>query len=100
MRHNAKRLLAGMILLAPFCMTAQADVHIDVGLGFLPGILPPPVVIAPPPVYASPPPPVYYGPGVVYGDPDWEYGGYGWHDRWEHDHWRREHWHGRGDWHR
>ena len=100
---KAISILACMTLLAPFAMIAHADVHIGIGVGFVPPVyVPPPVYYPPPPPYYSPPPPVYYGPGVIYGEPGWEYGGEGWRDRrWHGEHWDRGHGHDRdrGDHH-
>lgn len=60
-----------LFLALPFAMRANADVHIGIGLGFVPPVfVPPPTYYDPPPQYYSPPPTVYYGPGVVYGEPD------------------------------
>lgn len=90
MKYTPVNLLARLLMLAPFSMVAQADVHIGIGL------VPPPLYYGPPPVYYSPPPPVYYGPGVVYGEDGWNYGGdyrgdYGWRGRgWAHDRWHGE----------
>jgi hypothetical protein len=60
---------------AGFAITAQADVHVGIGIA-----LAPPVVVAPPVYYSPPvyyaPPPVYYGPGIVVG----AWGGHDWRD--------------------
>ena len=89
MKSNSVNLVARLLLLAPFSVAAQADIHIGVGIG----LVPPPLYYGPPPAYYSPPPPVYYGPGVVYGEEGWNYGGdYGWRGRgWAHDRWHGEH---------
>ncbi len=100
MGFRATKMCGAMLLfLAWTATTAQADVHIGIGLNLVPPVLlPPPVYYGPPPAYYTPPPPVYYGPGVVYGEPDWEYGGDGWRDEhWHGERWR-DHWHGHDGW--
>jgi hypothetical protein len=53
MKLKAVSLFVCTTLLAGFAITAQADVHVGIGIGMVP-----PVVVAPP-VYYVPPPPVY-----------------------------------------
>lgn len=86
-------------LLAGFAITAQAGVHVRIGIGLAPPVVvAPPVYYAPPPdYYAPPPPPVYYGPGIVVG----AWGGNDGRDhRWHDDHWGHERWRDHGDHHR
>ena len=74
-------------LLAGFAITAQADVHVGIGIAVAPPVVvAPPVYYAPPPgYYVPPPPPVYYGPGIVVGA--WD--GHDWGDhRGRNDRWR------------
>jgi hypothetical protein len=82
-------------LLSGFATTAQADVHVGIGIGVVtPVVVAPPVYYAPPPVYDAPPPPLDYGPGIVIGA--WD--GHDWRDRrWHDDRWGHERWRDRGD---
>jgi hypothetical protein len=83
-------------LLAGFAITAQADVHVGIGIGVAPPVVvAPPVYYVPPPAYyAPPPPPIYYGPGIVVG-------AWGDHDgrdrRWHDERWRNDRWHDHGE---
>lgn len=88
------RLLARLALVAQLGVAAHADVHIGIGLGFVP----PPVYYGPPPQYYSPPPPVYYGPGVIYGEGGWNYGGDDDDDGWRGRGWAHDRWHGDRGW--
>jgi hypothetical protein len=84
---------------AGFTITAQADVHLGIGIAVAPPIVvAPPVYYTPPPVYYAPPsPPVYYGPGIVVGA--WD--GRDWRDHRGHDErWRNDRWHDHRDHHR
>jgi hypothetical protein len=81
-------------LLAGFAITAQADVHVGIGIAVAPPVVvAPPVYYTPPPVYYAPPsPPVYYGPGIVVG-------GWDGHD-WRDHRGRNDRWHDHRDRHR
>jgi hypothetical protein len=84
MNPKVLSLFFGTTLLAGSAMTAQADVHVGIGIGVVaPAVVAPPVyyVPAPPVYYAPPPPPVYYGPGIVIGVG----GGHDWRDHRGHD---------------
>ena len=104
MKLKASSLFLCTTLLAGFAITAQADVHVGIGIGVVPPVVvaPPPVVVAPPVYYAlpavyAPPPPIYYGPGIVVGVS----GGHDWRDhRWRDERWRDDRWRDHGDHHR
>ncbi len=95
MKLEALGLLLCTTLLSGFAITAQADVHVGIGIGVVPPVVvAPPVYYAPPPVYDAPPPPVDYYPGIVVG----AWGGHDWRDhRWHDDRWGHDRRHDRGD---
>jgi hypothetical protein len=95
MKLESLGLLLCTTLLSGFAATAQADVHVGIGIGVVPPVLvAPPVYYAPPGVYDAPPPPAYYDPGVVVG----LWGGNDWRDhRWRDDRRGHDRWHDRGD---
>ena len=97
MKLEARSFFLCTTLLAGFAITAQADVHVGIGIAVAPPVVvAPPVYYTPPPVYYAPPaPPVYYGPGIVVGA--WD--GRDWRDH-RGERWRNDRWHDHRDRHR